>query len=120
MQEAIEIFNHKYPFGRDPPNNSPLTSFGMYNHDNVVKRKSSSSGKRLVAISKQQAKASFSVLAKLQGQERALHNMVKALPICLAFDKIISGAGTGRPTGVGALLACSERTGKSSPQLCFA
>jgi hypothetical protein len=42
--------------------------------------------KRLTDITEQEAKASFTELAKLYGEERAL-DMVKALPICLAFDK---------------------------------
>lgn len=42
--------------------------------------------KRLTDISEQQARATFSELVKLYGDDRAL-DMVKAMPICLSFKK---------------------------------
>jgi hypothetical protein len=48
-------------------------------------KKNNPSKKRLTDITPEQAKKSFNELARLYGDERAL-GMVKAQPICLAFD----------------------------------
>ena len=92
-EEAVQIFNKKYPFGREPPKANPLGDFGMPNRDidGSVVKKTFTENKRLTDISEQEAKASFNELCKLYGEERAL-NMVKALPLCLAFDKRTFGA----------------------------
>ena len=86
-EEAIAIYNKNFPFGREPPKRSALVDFGMPNQDfdgTRIKSKNPSL-KRLTDISPEQAKKSFNELARLYGDERAL-KMVKAQPICLAFD----------------------------------
>jgi hypothetical protein len=57
----------------------------------VDKRNSASEARRFTDIPEKQAKSSFALLTKLYGEERAL-DMVKALPICLAFDQKIFAA----------------------------
>jgi hypothetical protein len=88
MDEAVQIFDKTYPFGRDPPKTIGLGNFGMPDRDidGTVVKKYKSSNKRLTDITEQEAKASFAELAKVYGDERAL-DMVKSFPLCLAFDK---------------------------------
>ena len=86
-EEAIAIYNKNFPFGREPPKPSPFVDFGMPNQDfdgTRIKSKNPSK-KRLTDSTPEQAKKSFNELARLYGDERAL-KMVKAQPICLAFD----------------------------------
>jgi hypothetical protein len=86
-EEAVAIYNKNHPFGREPPKPNPMGDFGMPNQDfdgTRVKSKNPSK-KRLTDITPEQAKKSFNELARLYGDERAL-GMVKAQPICLAFD----------------------------------
>mmetsp|Transcript_93057 Transcript_93057/g.267734 ORF Transcript_93057/g.267734 Transcript_93057/m.267734 type:complete len:215 (-) Transcript_93057:149-793(-) len=86
-EEAIAIFDKNFPFGREPPKRNPFVDFGMPNQDfdgTRVKSKNPSK-KRLTDITPEQAKKSFNELARLYGDDRAL-KMVKAQPICLAFD----------------------------------
>ncbi len=85
--EAISIYDKNFPFGREPPKPNPFIDFGMPNQDfdgTRIKSKNPSK-KRLTDITPEQAKKSFNELARLYGDERAL-SMVKAQPICLAFD----------------------------------
>ena len=81
--EAVGIFAQKYPFGRAPPKNNPFLQFGMPGGDS---KKTYTESKRLTDITEQQAEATFNELAKLYGNDSAL-DMVKALPLVLAFDK---------------------------------
>ena len=86
-EEAITIYNKQFPFGREPPKRNPLVDFGMPNQDfdgTRIKSKNPSK-KRLTDITPEQAKIAFNELARLYGDERAI-KMVKAQPICLAFD----------------------------------
>lgn len=93
-EEAVQIFDKKYPFGRDPPKSIGFGDFGMPNRDidgtPLKKQSNIQSNKRLTDITQEQATASFSALAAAYGEERAL-DMVKALPLCLAFDKSVFG-----------------------------
>jgi hypothetical protein len=86
--QAIEIYNTKYPFGRPPPVTSNRVRFGMpvKDIDGTLVFQKNSTGKRLTDISEAQARASFAELAKNYGPDEALE-MVKALPICLSFNK---------------------------------
>lgn len=87
VEEAIAIYDKNFPFGRPPPKSNPLGDFGMPNQDfdGTRVKKPNASKKRLTDITPEQAKKSFNELAKLYGDDRAL-TMVKAQPICLAFD----------------------------------
>lgn len=85
--EAVAFYDKNFPFGREPPKANFLGDFGMPNQDfdgTRIKSKNPSK-KRLTDITEAQAKKSFNILANLYGDERAL-GMVKAQPICLAFD----------------------------------
>jgi hypothetical protein len=92
--EAIQVFNKKYPFGRDPPKKNPFLSFGMPSQPDstgkVYDKDYSKLNKRFTDISEQQATEAFIELATVYGEERAL-GMVKALPVCLAFEKKVFG-----------------------------
>ena len=86
-EEAIAVFGQKFPFGREPPKSIGLGDFGMPTTDidgTRVKSKNPSN-KRMTDITPEEAQKSFNELARLYGEERAL-GMVKAQPICLAFD----------------------------------
>lgn len=90
-EDAVQIFGKQFPFDRPPIQSSPFIDFGMPYTDfdgTILMKKdgSRSSGKRLTDISRDQVRASFNVLASLYGDEQAL-GMVKALPICLAFNE---------------------------------
>ena len=65
--EALSIFGNEYDYA-----------------DNS--QKESDGSRKLTDISEEKAKAAFQELSTVYGSERAL-DMVKALPICLAFDK---------------------------------
>jgi len=80
--EAIQIFNAKFPFGRDPLKPNNFVSFGMPANFEATRK---NSGIRLTDISEQQARATFNELAKLYGSDAALE-MTKAKPVILAFQ----------------------------------
>lgn len=91
--EAIAIYDKNFPFDRDPPNSNIMGNFGMPNRDidgTPIKKEYPSSKKRLADITPEQAKKTFSEMARLYGDERAL-TMVKVQPICLAFDSSTFG-----------------------------
>jgi len=88
--KAVAIFGKKFPFGRAPAPSSDRVRFGMPNQDFdgtvLMKAKYKNPGKRLTDISEKDARASFVELAKCYGDEAAL-DMVKAMPICLSFNR---------------------------------
>lgn len=83
----MAIYDKKFPFGREPPKSNFMGDFGMPNQDfdGTRLKKKYATSKRLTDISPAQAKQAFLELARLYGEERALA-MVKAQPLCLAFD----------------------------------
>lgn len=88
--EAIAVFNKRYPFGRGVVKQNPFIKLGMPNRDidgtpvaTVVS--ADKAGKRMTDISEKEARAAFSELAKLYGAEEALE-ITNALPIALAFS----------------------------------
>ena len=92
-EEAIAVYDKKYPFDRDPPNSalSDILSNGMPDRDldgSQLKRRKESSTKRFSDITKDQAKATFLELCKVYEDDRALE-MVKRQPLCLAFDRTV-------------------------------
>jgi hypothetical protein len=87
--QAVAIFDKKFPFGRPPVARSKRISLGMPIADidgTPVFKSTSVPGKRLTDITEAQARATFNELAKCYGQDEAL-DMVKALPVCLVFNK---------------------------------
>jgi hypothetical protein len=90
-QEAVAIFNKQYPFGRETVNTSPLGNLGVPKQDidgTPIRKPLPKKGERksLADITEADAIASFSAIAAVYDEERAL-NMVKIFPLCLAFDK---------------------------------
>jgi hypothetical protein len=86
-QQALDVYNQRFPFeGESKPVTNVMGDFGMPNQDFSGKPKAKSSGKRFGEIPREKAEASYNELAALYGDARALE-MVKALPICLAFDQ---------------------------------
>lgn len=88
MDEAIAIYDQKFPFGREPPKKDFRGDFGMPNQDidGTRIKKDYGTPSRMTDITEAEARAAFTELSKLYTEDRAIE-MVKAMPICLAFDK---------------------------------
>ena len=90
MDEAIAIYDSKFPFGRGPPKRDFRGDFGMPNQDfdgtRVKTTNNDETPARLTDITEEQARGTFAELTKLYTEDRAIE-MVKAMPICLAFKK---------------------------------
>lgn len=97
--EAVSIYDAKYPFDRPPLEKSSLTeflSFGVPNTDvdgtqYKTYDRSATPGPRLTDISEKDARATFNELAKCYGAESALE-MTKAQPLILTFKRDVFAA----------------------------
>lgn len=85
--DAIAIFEQKFPFDAAPPKQVGLGSFGMPgNSAKSTADSSSSSSKRLTDVGEPRARAAFTELAKLYGGSEEALNMVRVQPIILCFN----------------------------------
>lgn len=84
IDEAIAFYNEKFPFQREPPKASPLSTFGM-SDKTKSQMASRNQGRRLTDITEKQARSTFQQLAKLYGDDVA-KQMVIDLPVCLSFN----------------------------------
>lgn len=89
-QEAVEVYNQKYPFNRERGNKpNPLGTIGVPKADFdgtvLVRDKEPNARKSMADITEEMAAESFNVLASVYGEDRAL-GMVKTEPLSLAFD----------------------------------
>ena len=81
--EAVAIYAKAYPFDRAPPKKDIVGNFGM---PSKLSERKPNSKSRLTDISEADARATFAEISRLYNEERALE-MVKAMPICLAFNR---------------------------------
>jgi len=91
VEEALAIYDKKYPFDRAPPEKNPwdeLLSKGMPDRDLIVDDSSLQKKSRFSDIGKDRATSTYLELCTIYDEDRAL-DMVKAQPLCLAFDASI-------------------------------
>ena len=88
--QAVQIFNAKFPFDRPPLKPNRLLSLGMPNN---YSQQQETRGKRLSDITEAEARATFAELARLYGADEALQ-MTKAKPIVLSFKVQYETVGT--------------------------
>lgn len=84
--QAIGIFNEKYPFDRPPvkPSNARRT-LPVRDIDGSLVASRGPGNKRLTDIDEKRARQAFAELARIYGPDEALE-MVKILPLCLSFN----------------------------------